>query len=71
MTTCNCSAVFENGVPPEPSPNCKVHASVKSDYQPKANNDLAKVIKVLERIAIALEIKNQRGGTPEDMGYRR
>ena len=26
MTTCSCPSVFKNGVPPEPSSNCRLHA---------------------------------------------
>jgi len=50
---CICNGEWVDGLPPEPSANCRVHVGVQKDVIPKPKDDLTKV---LERIAKALEI---------------
>jgi hypothetical protein len=53
MVSCICNGEWVNGLPPEPTPGCKVHTAVAKDAIQKPKDDL---VKTLERIAKALEI---------------
>jgi hypothetical protein len=53
MISCTCNAEWVDGLPPEPSAGCRVHTSVHKDATSKPKDNL---VKVLERIAKALEV---------------